>query len=132
MVDCSIVARHDQEDLTTDGCVAVLGSGRFETTKQSSQQKFKVNAKTHQRKLVSTNLEFPSCPTQKEWNSQNVRQSILDWKESLHRKEGLNWFHDSDPEPLDLENPRIKITFDQLVNREIVTHKVTIFSMNRN
>ena len=54
-----------------------------------------------------------------------IRTEIENWRNSLFKKEDLAWYHDPELEPLDLENPRIKITFDQFVNRaSYLNHKV--------
>ena len=85
---------------------------------------FKLNAKTHERKSNSDQL-YPECPEHENWNSQNIRTEIENWRNSLFKKEDLAWYHDPELEPLDLENPRIKITFDQFVNRpSYLNHKV--------
>ena len=85
---------------------------------------FRLNAKTNERKTSSDPL-YPECPEQKDWNSQNIRAEIENWKKSLFKKEDLTWFHDPEPEPLDLKQPRVKITFNQFVNRKsFLNHKV--------
>ena len=68
---------------------------------------------------------------QKDWNIKNIREALEKWMTSFEMKENLYWYHDSDSEPLDLENPRIKITFNQLENRRTFNGlKVTNYCFN--
>ena len=69
----------------------------------------------------------PDCET--EWNRENIRESIQDWKKSLERREHLLWFsYNDDMEPLDLKNPKLKITFQHLGGRERFREQRVIFS----
>ena len=81
--------------------------GRLDGTTMSEEQKFKLNVRDWVTKYQNDPL-YPECPSEKDWKSENILESIKKWKKSLYRKEDLHWFHHTDLEPLDLKNPRIK------------------------
>jgi hypothetical protein len=118
LVECSEVSTKALENAFTDGCSALLGIfSSNKTLKKSSDETFKFNAKLRKRHQ-KTDQYYPECPQEDEWNSKDVRQKILDWKYSIFNNEHLHWFHNSSHEPLDPFDPKIEITFDQLVNRK--------------
>jgi len=71
-------------------------------------------------KLFFDSKNFKPDPDfETEWNRDNIRESIQDWRKSLERREHLLWFsHNDDLEPLDMKNLKLKITFQHLAGRE--------------
>ena len=72
---------------------------------------------------------YPECMAQKEWNTNDIREEILKWKHIIMNNVHLHWFHDSSSEPLDPINPRIQVTFDQLIGRKGFEKLKVIFTL---
>ena len=70
---------------------------------------------------------YPECMAQKEWNTNDIQDKVLNWKKLIMNNEDLHWFHDSSSEPLDPTNPRIQVTFDQLIGRKGFERRKVIF-----
>ncbi len=118
LTECFEVSKDDLDALSTDGCAALFQNfNTIKLFKKSSDETFKFNSKLKARHL-ETDQYYPECPVQDEWNSKNIQQNIQDWKSSIFNNEDLHWFHNSSSEPLDYANPKIEITFDQLVGRK--------------
>jgi hypothetical protein len=118
LTECFEVSKEDLDALSTDGCAALFKNfNTIKLFKKSSGETFKFNSKLKARHL-ETDQYYPECPAQDEWNSKNIQQNIQDWKSSIFNNEDLHWFHNSSSEPLDPANPKIEITFDQLVGRK--------------
>ncbi len=127
LVDCLEIPRENLEELSSENCAALFNIFTSNVTlKSSSDDVFQYNLALKTRHL-QTDQYYPECPSQDEWNSNDIRQKILDWKSSLFNNEHLHWFHNSSSEPLDLSNPKIEITFDQLVGRKGFERRKVIY-----
>jgi hypothetical protein len=84
--------------------------GRLERPNKSKEEDiFKLNVREREIKYPNDSL-YSECPSEDEdWRSDNIVASIKKWKKSFYRNEDLNWFQDSELEPLDLKDPRIKV-----------------------
>ena len=110
--DCFAVPKEQLEEATLKGSMPV-----FDQSKRTTDQTFKLNAKTRKTHFKNEPL-YPECLAHEDWNTKDIQGEILKWKNSIMRNEDLLWFHDSSSEPLDPSNPKIQITFDQLVDRK--------------
>lgn len=113
MVNCFELAT---ENLTPEAC-ANLPLTLEKICSDLPEETYKFNTRTRKR-FTKADQDYPECPFEKEWNSKDIRNKILSWKSSIEDNQDLHWFHDYSPEPLDLSNPVIEITFEQLVGRQ--------------
>ena len=111
------------DELTAAGHLA-----HFDESKRPSGETFKFNAKMRQKFFRNEPL-YPECMAQKEWNTNDIREEILKWKYFIMNNVHLHWFHDSSSEPLDPINPRIQVTFDQLIGRKGFEKLKVIFTL---
>ena len=111
LADCFGVPKEQLEELSAEDYTAL-----FEEFKRPSNKTFNFNAITNQTFFKNEPL-YPECMAQEEWNTNDIQGAILKWRNSIMNTEDLHWFHDPSSEPLDPINPRIQITFDQLVGR---------------
>jgi hypothetical protein len=117
----------DSDDSSPRGCSALFDnfySGK--SFEKSSSETFKFNTKTRQ-KFLNNDQYYPECLYQEVFNSNDIQQKMLDWQVSIFKNENLHWFHNSSSEPLDLSNPRIEITLDQLIGRKGFEHRKASF-----
>ena len=75
----------------------------------------RINLRTHTQ-LQNTQI-FEYCPLQEGRKNTKIRASIENWKTSFSHPQDFLWFQEAEKEPFNAENPRIKVTLHQLVNR---------------
>ena len=114
------------DELTAEGYVT-----HFDESKKPSDETFKFNPKMRKYNFKNEPL-YPECMAQKEWNTNDIQDKVLNWKKLIMNNEDLHWFHDSSSEPLDPTNPRIQVTFDQLIGRKGFERRKVIFSTFKN
>ena len=112
LVDCFAIPRDHLDELIAEGFMVDL-----DKCIRPEVASFKLNTRMRNTFLKS-DLLYPECLAEKDWDSKDVQGKMLEWKNSIMNNEDLHWFHDSSPEPLDTIKPKIQISFDQLIGRK--------------